>query len=148
MFAQLRIHYLSLTAGLGRPLCPRGVAGLGGGNRLLWGQARGNCEACPAITGSRSDWGSSETTNNYPESSRKRSGSSLGTSGSCASVPASKATGGGTVVVVLVDIHVVVMDMLPLPSPVVPNLGPPDVLGLQFPEILASRGGGEGFWEL
>ena len=30
---------------------------------------------------------------------------------------------------------------------VVPNLGPPDVLGLQFPEILASRGG-EGFWEL
>ena len=32
--------------------------------------------------------------------------------------------------------------------PVVPNLGPPDVLGLQFPEILASRDGGEGFWEL
>ena len=28
------------------------------------------------------------------------------------------------------------------------NLGPPDVLGLQLPEILASRGGGEGFWEL
>ena len=31
---------------------------------------------------------------------------------------------------------------------VVPNLGPPDVLGLQALEILASRGGGEGFWEL
>ena len=31
---------------------------------------------------------------------------------------------------------------------VVHNLGPPDVLGLQLPEILASRGGGEGFWEL
>ena len=31
---------------------------------------------------------------------------------------------------------------------VVPNLGPPDVLGLQLPEILASRDGGEGFWEL
>ena len=31
---------------------------------------------------------------------------------------------------------------------VVPNLGPPDVLGLQLPEILASTGGGEGFWEL
>ena len=31
---------------------------------------------------------------------------------------------------------------------VVPNLGPPDVLGLQLPEILASRGSGEGFWEL
>ena len=31
---------------------------------------------------------------------------------------------------------------------VVPNLGPPDVLGLQLPEILASRGGGEDFWEL
>ena len=31
---------------------------------------------------------------------------------------------------------------------VVPNLGPPDVLGLQFPEILASGDGGEGFWEL
>ena len=31
---------------------------------------------------------------------------------------------------------------------VVPNLGPPDVLGLQLPEILASRGGGEGLWEL
>ena len=31
---------------------------------------------------------------------------------------------------------------------VVPNLGTPDVLGLQLPEILASRGGGEGFWEL
>ena len=31
---------------------------------------------------------------------------------------------------------------------VIPNLGPPDVLGLQLPEILASRGGGEGFWEL
>ena len=30
---------------------------------------------------------------------------------------------------------------------VVPNLGPPDVLGLQLPEILASRDG-EGFWEL
>ena len=33
-------------------------------------------------------------------------------------------------------------------SSVVPNLGPPDVLGLQLPEILASRGSGEGFWEL
>ena len=33
-------------------------------------------------------------------------------------------------------------------SAVVPNLGPPDVLGLQLPEILASKGGGEGFWEL
>ena len=32
--------------------------------------------------------------------------------------------------------------------PVVPNLGPPDVLGLQLPGILASRGGDEGFWEL
>ena len=31
---------------------------------------------------------------------------------------------------------------------VVPNLGPPDVLQLQLPEILASRGGGEGLWEL
>ena len=31
---------------------------------------------------------------------------------------------------------------------VFPNLGPPDVLGLQLPEILASRSGGEGFWEL
>ena len=31
---------------------------------------------------------------------------------------------------------------------VVLNLGPPDVLGLHLPEILASRGGGEGFWEL
>ena len=31
---------------------------------------------------------------------------------------------------------------------VVPNLGPPDVLGLQLPEILANRSGGEGFWEL
>ena len=31
---------------------------------------------------------------------------------------------------------------------VVPNLGPPDVLGLQVPEIPASRGGGEGFWEM
>ena len=31
---------------------------------------------------------------------------------------------------------------------VVLNLGPPDVLGLQLPEILASRGDGEGFWEL
>ena len=29
-----------------------------------------------------------------------------------------------------------------------PNLGPPDVLGLQLPEILAIRGSGEGFWEL
>ena len=29
-----------------------------------------------------------------------------------------------------------------------PGLGPPVVLGLQLPEILASRGGGEGFWEL
>ena len=32
--------------------------------------------------------------------------------------------------------------------PVVPNLGPSDVLRLQLPEILANRGGGEGFWEL
>ena len=31
---------------------------------------------------------------------------------------------------------------------VVLNLGPPDVLGLQLPEILARRGGGVGFWEL
>ena len=31
---------------------------------------------------------------------------------------------------------------------VVPNLGPPGVLGLQLPEILASRSGGVGFWEL
>ena len=31
---------------------------------------------------------------------------------------------------------------------VVPNLGRPDVLGLRLPEILASKGGGEGFWEL
>ena len=31
---------------------------------------------------------------------------------------------------------------------VVVNLGPPDLLGLQLPEILASRGDGEGFWEL
>ena len=31
---------------------------------------------------------------------------------------------------------------------VVSNLGPPDILGLQLPEILASRGGDEGFWEL
>ena len=30
----------------------------------------------------------------------------------------------------------------------VPNLGPPDVLRLQLPEIMASRGGDEGFWEL
>ena len=30
---------------------------------------------------------------------------------------------------------------------VLPNLGSPDVLGLQLPEILAGRGGGEGFWE-
>ena len=29
-----------------------------------------------------------------------------------------------------------------------PNLGPPNGLGLQLPEILASRGGGEDFWEL
>ena len=35
-----------------------------------------------------------------------------------------------------------------LPSAVVPNLGPPYVLGLQLPEILASRGGGEGFWDV
>ena len=34
------------------------------------------------------------------------------------------------------------------PKAVAPNLGPPDVLGLQLPEILASRGDGEGFWEL
>ena len=34
------------------------------------------------------------------------------------------------------------------PRLVVPNFGPPDVHGLQLPEILASRGGGEGFWEL
>ena len=32
--------------------------------------------------------------------------------------------------------------------PVVPNLGPPDVLGLQLPETPASTAGGEGFWEL
>ena len=31
---------------------------------------------------------------------------------------------------------------------VVPNLGPPDVLGLHLPEILASKASGEGFWEL
>ena len=31
---------------------------------------------------------------------------------------------------------------------VVPNLGPPGVLELQLPEILGSRDGGEGFWEL
>ena len=31
---------------------------------------------------------------------------------------------------------------------VVPNLGPPDVIRLQLPEILASRVGGKGFWEL
>ena len=31
---------------------------------------------------------------------------------------------------------------------VVSYCGPPDVLGLQLPEILANRGGGEGFWEL
>ena len=31
---------------------------------------------------------------------------------------------------------------------VVSNLGLPDVLGLQLPEILANRGGGEGFWRL
>ena len=30
---------------------------------------------------------------------------------------------------------------------VIPNLGLPDVLGLQFSEIMASRGGDEGFWE-
>ena len=30
---------------------------------------------------------------------------------------------------------------------VIPNLEPPDVLGLRLPEILANRGG-EGFWEL
>ena len=42
-------------------------------------------------------------------------------------------------------------NMVPPPSPskaAVPNLGPPDVLGFQLPEILASRGGAEGFWEL
>ena len=33
-------------------------------------------------------------------------------------------------------------------TPVVSNCGPPDVLGLQLPGSLASRGGGEGFWEL
>ena len=31
---------------------------------------------------------------------------------------------------------------------VVPNLDPPDVLGLQAPEILASTTHDEGFWEL
>ena len=30
----------------------------------------------------------------------------------------------------------------------VPNLGPRDVLGLQLPETLVSRSGGESFWEL
>ena len=29
-----------------------------------------------------------------------------------------------------------------------PNLGPPDVLGLQLREILASKSGGEDFWAL
>ena len=33
------------------------------------------------------------------------------------------------------------------PMPVVPNLGPPDVLRLQLPEILANITSGEGFWE-
>ena len=31
---------------------------------------------------------------------------------------------------------------------VVPNLGSPDVLGLQLPEALASTANGKGFWEL
>ena len=31
---------------------------------------------------------------------------------------------------------------------VVLDLWPPDLLGLQLPEILARRGGGVGFWEL
>ena len=34
------------------------------------------------------------------------------------------------------------------PCAVIPNLGSPDVFALQLPEILASRGSGEGFWEL
>ena len=38
--------------------------------------------------------------------------------------------------------------LVTLSRTVVPNLGPPDVLGLQLPEILVSRGGGKGFWEL
>ena len=33
-------------------------------------------------------------------------------------------------------------------SSVVSNLGPPDVLALQLPEILAGTAGSEGFWEL
>ena len=30
----------------------------------------------------------------------------------------------------------------------VPNLGPPDVLGLQFPEAFAATSAGQDFWEL
>ena len=50
----------------------------------------------------------------------------------------------------LLDVSAVEIIILQLVSfvAVVPNLGPPDVLRLQLPEILASRGGGEGFWEL
>ena len=32
----------------------------------------------------------------------------------------------------------------PFPTAMVPNLGPPEVLGLQLPEIMASRASGEG----
>ena len=32
--------------------------------------------------------------------------------------------------------------------PVVPNLGPPDVLGLQLPEALTTTSAGQDFWEL
>ena len=42
----------------------------------------------------------------------------------------------------------VLLSLLWLLRAVVPSLGPPDVLGLQLPEILDNRGGGEGFWEL
>ena len=79
----------------------------------------GGCEACPAITGSKSDWGFLETSNSS-DSSRKRSDSTFGTSGSFSSVPACKATGEGTVaaLVVIVDVvvHMVVMMTVLLPT--------------------------------
>ena len=34
------------------------------------------------------------------------------------------------------------------PNAVVPNLGPPDVLGLQLPEAFTTTSAGQDFWEL
>ena len=44
--------------------------------------------------------------------------------------------------------YISILSFICLPRAVVPNLGPPDILGLQLPKAFTTTSAGQDFWEL